>query len=238
MNKNSPIKLLALFRKTGLRRGTLFGIILLVAMFAFEVFNFTTTEFALSDLLGKDLLFLGVRWATILAVAFCGIDFAGVARLFTPEQGPSEPAEVWYLFGAWILAAGMNASLTWWGVAVAISDHSTLGSAIIGHETLTRIVPIFVAVLVWIIRILLIGTFSMAGERIFSMVDDRAATHVPAAQLGQSPVHPASPSRPLANNSTSRPQTTNPSRPVRPEPSYHPVGMAAKPRDDDQASWR
>ena len=37
MNKNSPIQLLSLFRKTGLRRGSLFGIILLVAMFAFEV---------------------------------------------------------------------------------------------------------------------------------------------------------------------------------------------------------
>ena len=73
MNKSSPIQLLSLFRKTGLRRGSLFGIILLVAMFAFEVFNYTTTDFALSDLLGKDLTFAGVRWATILAVAFCGI---------------------------------------------------------------------------------------------------------------------------------------------------------------------
>jgi phage FluMu gp28-like protein len=45
-------------------------------------------------------------------LTFCGIDFAGIARLFTPEQGRDEPAEVWYLFGAWILAAAMNATLT------------------------------------------------------------------------------------------------------------------------------
>ena len=103
---------------------------------------------------------------------------------------------------------------------------------------LTRIVPVFVAVLVWIIRILLIGTFSMAGERLFSLVESRAGTHVPAAQLGQSPVRPATSVRPLGSTTGARPQTTSPSRPVRPEPSYHPVGMAAKPRDEDQAPWR
>ena len=239
MNKNSPIQLLSLFRKTGLRRGSLFGIILLVAMFAFEVFNYTTTDFALSDLLGKDLTFAGVRWATILAIAFCGIDFAGIARLFTPEQGRSEPAEVWYLFGAWLLAAAMNASLTWWGVSVAIGNHTALGSAIVGHETLTKIVPVFVAVMVWIIRILLIGTFSMAGERLFSMADGRSAAQLPGSTFNRSPVLPVNAVRPLAAGSAApRPQTVNPARPVRPEPSYHPIGMAAKSHDDDQALWR
>ena len=68
-----------------------------------------------------------MRWATILAIAFCGIDFAGIARLFTPEQGADEPKEVWYLFGAWLLAATMNAMLTWWGVAIAILSHEVAG---------------------------------------------------------------------------------------------------------------
>ncbi|NIW43973.1 MAG: hypothetical protein GWN30_04145, partial [Gammaproteobacteria bacterium] len=81
------------------RRGLAFGIIIISALLAFEIFNYSTTEFALSDLLG-DLEFAGIAWATILALAFCGIDFAGIARLFTPEQGADEPNEVWYLFGA------------------------------------------------------------------------------------------------------------------------------------------
>ena len=72
------------------------------ALLAFEIFNFSTTQFALRDVLG-DLTFAGMRWATILAIAFCGIDFAGIARIFTPEQGADEPKEVWYLFGAWFL---------------------------------------------------------------------------------------------------------------------------------------
>jgi hypothetical protein len=36
---------------------------------AFEIFNYGTTEFAFKDLLG-DLSFVGVHWATILALAF------------------------------------------------------------------------------------------------------------------------------------------------------------------------
>jgi len=150
-----------------IKRGMIFGLLIVTALMAFELFNYSTTDFALSDLLG-DLKFLGVRWATILSIAFCGIDFAGIARLFTPEQGSDEPAEVWYLFGAWMLAAVMNAMLTWWGVSIAILKHDTLGNAVVARETLLNVVPIFVAIMVWLIRVLIIGTISMAGDRLFS----------------------------------------------------------------------
>jgi hypothetical protein len=122
-----------------------------------------------------------------LAIAFCGIDFAGIARLFTPEQGKDEPAEVWYLFGAWILAAGMNATLTWWGVAVAISNHSSMGSAVIGEGTMTKVVPVFVAVMVWVIRILIIGTFSVAGEKLFSFAPAQTSQRVQPSQSNYQP---------------------------------------------------
>src|SRR3989304_651588 len=95
-------------------RLVVFGSLIMLALVAFEIFNFSTTEFALKDLLGG-LRFVGIPWATILAIAFCGIDFAGLARMFTPEVGADEPREVWYLFGAWMLAAIMNALLTWGG---------------------------------------------------------------------------------------------------------------------------
>lgn len=72
------------FPRIRMRRGLLFGVIILTALLAFEFFNYSTTDFALNDLLG-DLNFLGLQWATILAIAFCGIDFAGIPRLFTPE---------------------------------------------------------------------------------------------------------------------------------------------------------
>lgn len=154
-------------------RGSIFGFIIFGALLAFEIFNYSTTQFALQDVLG-DLKFLGIAWATILALAFCGIDFAGIARIFTPEQRQDEPAEVWYLFGAWLLAASMNAMLTWWGISVAIAANGNLlGTQVVAKSTLLHVVPVFVAVMVWLIRVLIIGTFSVSGERLFSQGDER-----------------------------------------------------------------
>lgn len=152
--------------KAGLQvpRQLLIGIILLLALFAFEMFNFDTTRFALESLLG-DIRFAGFAWATILAVAFCAIDFAGLARLFTPERGRQEPKEIWYLTGAWLLGATMNAVMTWWAISTVLLQHE-LGNEILSREQLIEVVPVFVAVLVWLTRILFIGSVTMAGERI------------------------------------------------------------------------
>ena len=241
MNKTS-IRPFSSFSKTGLQRGQIFGFILLGALLAFEVFNFGSTSFALQDLLGN-LRFLGVRWATILALAFCGIDFAGIARLFTPEQGSEEPAEVWYLFGAWLIAAAMNAMLTWWGVSVAMVNNATIGSSILSQETLTKAVPIFVALMVWLTRVLIIGAFSIAGERIFSMADQPVARKSYAKS--QPRPKPYKKPRPVTQSfrpapkqqsaySASQPQRSELSN----EPTYHPVGATAQPRNSNQPPWR
>ena len=222
--KNSVIN------RVKLQRGLVFGGIIIFALLAFEIFNFSTTEFALKDLLG-DLSFFGIYWSTILAIAFCGIDFAGIARLFTPEQGRDEPKEVWYLFGAWLLAATMNAMLTWWGVSIAILNNETLGNAVVNQEMLMRVVPIFVAVLVWLIRVLIIGTFSLAGENLFSMADKRqASSQRPSNRSYPVPAPSRAPSSVNASG-----QTVNTFRPApkaspnpeggfsRPEPTYAPL---------------
>jgi hypothetical protein len=191
---------------------------IVIALLAFEIFNYSTTDFALNDLLG-DLRFAGIRWATILAIAFCGIDFAGIARLFTPEQGENEPTEVWYLFAAWLLAATMNAMLTWWGVSIAILQHETLGNLIIDRSTLLRLVPIFVAVMVWLIRVLIIGTFSLAGDRLFTQsMSTQGSLVAPSVNLRPSFAANAS------FRSGSRSQPVN-----RVEPTYHPVSMSEGP---------
>lgn len=156
------------FSNLGRQRGMLFGAILMVALIAFEVFNYSTTDYALADLLG-DLNFLGLHWSTILAIAFCGIDFAGIARLFTPEMKGNGVSETWYLFGAWLLAATMNALLTWWGVSIALISHQTRSTVLMDAKLLFQVVPVFVAVMVWLIRILIIGSFSVAGDRLISL---------------------------------------------------------------------
>ena len=191
-------------KRLRLQRGLIFGALIVTALLAFEVFNYSTTDFALSDVLG-DLKFLGIRWATILSIAFCGIDFAGIARLFTPEQGRDEPAEVWYLFGAWMLAALMNAMLTWWGVSIAILNHDTLGNAVVARGTLLKVVPIFVAIMVWLIRVLIIGTISVAGDRIFSQKNLRSSRSGSRAQTSRRPASSRPQSRPVASNRRSAP---------------------------------
>jgi hypothetical protein len=214
------------------RRGVIFGGILVLALFAFEIFNYSTTAFALTDMLGANLRFLGISWATILSIAFCGIDFAGIARLFTPQQGEQEPAQVWYLFGAWLLAAAMNAALTWWGVSVAVRNHQELSTMIVGATTLNKVVPVFVALMVWLIRVLIIGTFSMAGERLFSLAEMRSGWQGHAASYSY-PVAQQSARLTRLPQHTEQPAAT-PFRPApKPEPTYHPVGMAASPRNVD-----
>jgi hypothetical protein len=210
-------------------RGLLFGVLILGALLAFEIFNYSTTDFALSDLLG-DLRFVDVRWATILAIAFCGIDFAGIARLFTPERGVGEPKEVWYLFGAWLLAATMNAILTYWGVAIAILSHSSLGGSVLPQETIIKVVPVFVAIMVWVIRVLIIGSFSVAGDRLFSQSEAtqqvRQSPRLNQAQpLVPSNVMPtqAAPFKPAPK---ADPKSTQ-SGYVRSEPTYHPASMSS-----------
>ena len=144
MNRSTPMNLTPLLRGTAQKRGLIFGGIILFALLGFEVFNYSSTSFALKDILGE-LSFGPLHWSTVLAIAFCGIDFAGIARIFTPEQGRDEPAEVWYLFAAWFLAAAFNASLTWWGVSVAILQHNAVGGILLGQATMAKIVPVFVA---------------------------------------------------------------------------------------------
>ena len=248
--------LAALFRGRRFNRGAAWGMMIIGALLAFEIFNFSTTQFALRDVLG-DLTFAGLRWATILAIAFCGIDFAGIARIFTPEQGADEPKEVYYLFGAWFLAAAFNAVLTWWGVSVAIVSHaSASGGAVVSTATMTKIVPIFVAAMILLVRVMIIGTFSLAGDRLFTTADGRSYSHTsnprPAQQPNYRPVQsqpvirPASTlSRPAqsaqGNTNTFRPapKTNNPQQTsfARQEPTYHNVHGQNNPERTNDRSY-
>jgi hypothetical protein len=223
------------------QRNVIWGGLIIGALFAFESFNFSTTDFALNDLLGN-LRFAGMRWSTILAIAFCGIDFAGIARLLTPEENAQENKEAWFLFGAWLLAATMNAMLTWWGVSIAVVTHTALGSAVVPRETLLKVVPIFVAVMVWLIRILIIGAFSQAGDRMFGKVQSHAKIN------NSRPVTRASTplSRPVVSSRRQVPSMSANARPkptqrtYSPEPTYHSVSqpMQTKSSQNGNASYQ
>ncbi len=209
-------------------RKTVIGLILIIALLAFEIFNFDTTRFALESILG-DVAFIGITWATVLAIAFCAIDFAGLARLFTPERGKDEPKAVWYLMGAWLLGATMNAVMTWWAVSLTLLSHD-FGNEVLGRETLLTFVPIFVAALVLLTRVLFIGAFSVAGEHVFDLAGTAETAQLqprPAARPAIQPAPKAATSqtglKPVADNG-------DVSQPVRPpQPSSVPNNRSRPP---------
>lgn len=208
-NQNSFAMRLADFGANIPRRAAV-GVILVVALLSFEIFNFDTTRYALNSLLG-DVSFINLGWASILALAFCSIDFAGLVRLFTPEKGLDEPKEVWYLMGAWLLGATMNAVMTWWAVSLTLLNHD-FGNEVLSREELLTYVPIFVAVLVWLTRILFIGAFSVAGEHIFDFAGEKERPQPTARRQPQPRPSVSHPSRP---------------RPVRRQPVRRPAPQAA-----------
>ena len=232
--RNAGDGLASFFRGRRFSRGAAWGLMIIGALLAFEIFNFSTTQFALLDVLGN-LTFAGLRWATILAIAFCGIDFAGIARIFTPEQGADEPKEVWYLFGAWFLAAAFNAMLTWWGVSVAIVNHtSASGGAVISNETLVKIVPIFVAAMILLIRVLIIGTFSLAGDRLYTTQDKRPYNNArPVEQPSYRPAVPTQAQPAIRSAASLNRPTTVQNTP----PSTNTFRPAPKPNNNQPSSF-
>jgi len=212
-------------RRVLTQRGLLIGAILAAALVGFEMFNYSTTEVALRDLLG-DLKILGLSWATVLTIAFCGIDFAGIARLFIPEEGQPSANENWFLFGAWLLAATMNAVLTWWGISLGLVHRLPEATAFIDPKTITGIVPVFVALMVWVTRILLIGSFSIAGARLFSEGSHEARVEANERSYGDFQPLPGTVPAPQPMRSSAmsasqaRPRPTNRPERFRPEPEY------------------
>jgi len=100
-------------------------------------------------------------------------------------------------------------------------------------------VPVFVAIMVWLIRVLIIGTLSVAGDRLFSQANNRSAgSRPPIRSLGfhrSDQVNSAVSARSTAPNLTHsfqplrRPTPNNiESGYLRPEPTYHPISMSSK----------
>lgn len=213
--------------KTRVRSNTLYGAIIILAMFAFEAFNYGTTNYALRDLLG-DLSFANIPWATLMALAFCGLDFAGIARLITQKGQAQNPKESWYLFGAWLIAGTFNAVLTWWGVSLAINTHTTQSAVMLNVQALGTTVPVMVAIMVWIIRILIIGSLSSALERLHPSNQPSAPSRRASTPVNNFPAATPRQAATLHRN----PPSSRPSHSVaaqsRPEPTYHKFGETAQ----------
>jgi hypothetical protein len=126
------------------------GLFLILALAVFEVFNFSITKVALTDQLVRS-----IGWATTLAILFCIIDLGGVARAFSASK--TEPRISYNLVGVWLLVAAFNSTFIWWGVKISMLENfQTLGS-----------IPVLVAIMMFLLRVLIVGTFAFAGNIIF-----------------------------------------------------------------------
>ena len=209
------------------QKGLLYIVVIVMALIAFEAFNFGTTDYALADLLGSLEIF-GIRWATLLSIAFCAIDFTGIAKLFAPQSVKREKGSGWYMFGAWILAATMNAILTWWGVVMAMENHSVLSTAIVDASFVGKAVPTFIALMVWVIRILLIGSLSKKEDHLLKETGEAGPKGMSRREFRQAQsmaAHAVNGQRsvPVGFKSTmSAKVSTPPQRKKRPEATYIP----------------
>jgi hypothetical protein len=210
-----------------MRKDALYVIVFVLALLAFEAFNYSTTDFALSDLLGE-FKFAGIAWATLLSIAFCGIDFAGIALLLATPTHKEDNRSAWFMFGAWILAATMNAILTWWGVVLAIQSHPVVSTGVVDEGFVTRTVPVFIALMVWVIRILLVGSLSKKSDRLVQDTGPSSEQPISRRELRQAQSRAAHPSQgnrsvPAGLNSAALTQIQNTKRGYRPEPTYIPM---------------
>jgi len=57
------------------------------------------------------------------------------------------------------------------GCIQQIVNRETLGNAVIARQMLLKVVPIFVTAIVWLLRVLIIGLFSVAGEKYFGGIN-------------------------------------------------------------------
>ena len=121
---------------------------------------------------------------------------------------------------------------------MAIVNHTVHSSAIVASATISQVVPIFVSIMVWVIRILIIGTISVSIDR-FQNRDRR--------NLGvRGPIQAYTPLRQPVNQATSyspRPAVVNSlsaatrrnegeedaEQSTRIEPTYHTVAAVARP---------
>jgi hypothetical protein len=110
---------------------------------------------------------------------------------------------------------------------VAILQHNAMGGVLVGQAAMTKVVPIFVAAMVLLIRVLLINTFSIAGDRIFSMADERQAQFKPSYNSQNQSYRTPNTFVPTPRPAP-KPTPTAVSRPLYQEPTYHPVGMNAQ----------
>lgn len=143
-------------------RANLFALVLLTGLGCFLLFNYATTYETLGIMLGR------TTNVTLFAVAVSMVDFAGLARVLTPNTSmKDEGVFVYVLLGVWLVAAAVDIILTWWWVALRMETVNAGQYLPPGVGAwMTEVFPWAVAFMEFAIRVPLVLLVGQYGDKI------------------------------------------------------------------------
>ena len=148
--------------------------------------------------------------------------------MLAPQSDHHDHRSTWFMFGAWILAATMNAILTWWGVVLAIGSHPVVSAGMVNERFVLRTIPVFIALMVWVIRIMIVGSLSKKADRLTEPAvkpGEQTLSRREFRQAQSRAAHPAPSNRSVSTglNNPAFAHLQNAKRGHRPEPTYVPL---------------
>lgn len=140
-------------------------VLLLVLCVALELVNWTTSEGALLLFLGRTQV-IGLYIASLLALAFCGVDLLCLWRITTPAaRAEDESKTVVLMLVMWVVGTLLNAVLTYFSLKHTMSQTTAWQSDIWQGFNPLDVLPVALAGGVWVTRVSLIWTLASELDR-------------------------------------------------------------------------
>jgi len=164
----------------------------------FEGFNIETTWNSLIGLFGS------ASMGAMLAIAIVTSDIGQLVKTVTPNvKGKRNDLVNTVIPISWILVSLTNCMFTWWSVQMVIdAGRSKMPDVLASNPTYTSAIAVFIAILVFIIRLLLAASFGSVLESELGIVGYGSAK---PAQSQPQPQRSAAPSVPAYHSLSPRP---------------------------------
>jgi hypothetical protein len=201
-------------------RGSFFIGMLFFSLLCFMLFNYMSTLQTLQHILGKEWLVYA------FAFALSVVDFAGLARIFTPETSAKDESKLVYILGAvWILACLFDVIMTaYWVSLRMVENPSSVEAQNLMGASMYKTIPWIIAFGELAMRVSLVLMVGMFGDQLLHGF----AKAIPALQGAANSI-----SKPSVFQTT-KPKLTQPTyRPTAPtqstrEHEYHPITMGGQ----------
>lgn len=156
--------------------------IIFLCLLCFEIFSYSSSYEAIDRLTGM------TTWATMLAFAFCAVDFAGLAKLVMPEMRNLPEMPLFFLSGAWVLSAIGDTSLTWFVVSTQTSTltrHILVTAGVLSPKFFTTWLPLLVAVFTWGVQVFLVTRIGAITDKLVTEKEDAGGRRVSRRNRGE-----------------------------------------------------